>query len=42
MKEKWRHELKYTLTEMDSILTASRLSMFMQKSLASLRVVLNN
>ena len=33
MEEKWRHELKYTLTGADSILTAQRLSMFMQRDL---------
>ena len=33
MKEKWRQELKYTLTEADSILTASRLSAFMKKDI---------
>ena len=31
MKEKWRQELKYTLTEADSMLMASRLSAFMQR-----------
>ena len=31
MQEKWRQELKYTLTEADSIMTASRLSAFMQR-----------
>lgn len=31
MKEKWRHELKYTLTEADSMLLASRISVFMQR-----------
>ena len=30
MKEKWRQELKYTLTEGDSIVTASRLATFMK------------
>ena len=33
MKEKWRQELKYTLTEADSILTAQRLSLFMQRDI---------
>ncbi|MBR6542315.1 MAG: polyphosphate polymerase domain-containing protein, partial [Anaerotignum sp.] len=31
MAEKWRKELKYTLTEADSILTAARLSAVMQR-----------
>ena len=31
MKEKWRHELKYSLTEADSVMLASRLSAFMQR-----------
>ena len=31
MKEKWRQELKYALTEADSVLMASRLSAFMQR-----------
>ena len=31
MQEKWRQELKYTLTEADSIMTAFRLSAFMQR-----------
>lgn len=31
MKEKWRQELKYTLTEADSRMTSSRLSAFMQR-----------
>ena len=33
MKEKWRQELKYTLTEADSIMTASRLSVFMKRDI---------
>lgn len=31
MKEKWRKELKYTLTEADSRMVASRLAAFMQR-----------
>ena len=31
MKEKWRQELKYTLTEADSRMTAARLSAFMKR-----------
>lgn len=31
MEEKWRQELKYTITEGESILTAKRLSSFMQR-----------
>lgn len=31
MKEKWRQELKYTLTEADSRMTASRISAFMKR-----------
>ena len=31
MEEKWRKELKYTVTEGESIVTARRLSSFMQR-----------
>lgn len=31
MKEKWRHELKYTLTEAESLMAASRVSVFMER-----------
>lgn len=33
MKEKWRHELKYSLTEADSMMLVPRLSAFMQRDI---------